>query len=94
MSATKNKVNSGEILRSVMKLRGYTSTSLAKQMGYSLPTYVSNRVIADDLKVSTMAQLLAEMNYQIVICPVGKDIGKNEFVIVKEEAKSEAGEQK
>lgn len=81
MSATKNKVNSGEILRSVMKLRGYNSKKLAKQMGYDIPTYVSNRVSADDLKLSTMAQLLEQMNYKIVICPVGKELEKDDFVL-------------
>lgn len=50
--ATKNKVNSGDILRSVIKARGYTSVFLARQMGYEFSSYISNRVNADDLKLS------------------------------------------
>lgn len=79
--ATKNKVNSGDILRSVMKIRGYTSASLARQMKYEVSSYVTNRVNADDLKLSTMAMLLEEMKYQIVIQPIGADVASDEFVL-------------
>lgn len=79
--ATKNKVNSGDILRAIMKIRGYTSASLARQMNHGISSYVSNRVNADDLKLSTMAMLLEEMNYQIVIQPISADVKSDEFVV-------------
>lgn len=79
--ATKNKVNSGDILRAIMKIRGYTATSLARQMNREISSYVSNRVNSDDLKLSTMAILLEQMNYQIVIQPISADVKPDEFVV-------------
>ena len=54
MAATNNKVNSSEILRGIIKEQHRTYES---------------RVLADDMKLSTMVQILEVLGYRLVVEP-------------------------
>lgn len=69
MAERKNRVNSKEILRDIMNNSHVTYEVLKNKLGYRNTSGVSERVRADDIKLSTMVQFLSTMNYRVVIEP-------------------------
>lgn len=69
MAATNNKVNSSEILRGIIKEQHRTYEYLRKKLDYKKISSVSSRVLADDMKLSTMVQILEVLGYRLVVEP-------------------------
>jgi hypothetical protein len=94
MAATNNKVNSSEILRSIMKDQHRTYEYLREKLDYKTVSGISSRVLGDDMKLSTMVQILETLGYRLVVEPANGKLSRAGCYEVEEEAESEAGEQK
>ena len=69
MAATNNKVNSSKILRDIMKNQHKTYEYLREKLDYKTISSASSRVLADDMKLSTMVQILEVFGYRLVVEP-------------------------
>lgn len=59
-----------DALKTIMKARGYTQTSLADSLGVTQPA-VSSVVNADSPAVDTLTRYLAAMGYRVAFVPAG-----------------------
>ncbi len=61
-------MNSKQIVRTIMKMRGHTYDSLSKKLGYDKPNRVSERLRNDgEMRVDTLVKFLAQMDCELVI---------------------------
>ena len=57
-----------EVVEKVMKLRGMSSPVLAKKLGYSHPSGVTERLRgAQDMRADTLAKFLEAMDCEVII---------------------------
>ena len=61
-------MNSKQIVREIMKMRGHTYESLSKKLGYEKPNRVSERLRNDgEMRVDTLVKFLSQMDCELVI---------------------------
>ena len=73
-------MNSKQIVREVMKLRGHTYESLASKLGFTKPSGVSERLRGSaEMRVDTLVKMLSEMDCELVIRSNLQD--KSEWVV-------------
>jgi hypothetical protein len=73
-------MNSKEIVRAIMKLRGHTYDSLATKLGFKKPSGVSERLRGTtEMRVDTLVKFLSEMDCELVIRSTLKD--KSEWIV-------------
>ena len=78
-----------EIVKEIMKLRGYSNQSLASKLGKSTASAVSNPLSREKgMRVDTLLEMVSAMDCGIVVLSVLKD--KTEWV-VSSISKTEAG---
>lgn len=84
MAATNNKVNSSEILRNIMSNQHRTYEFLRKKLDYKTVSSASSRVLADDMKLSTMVQILEVLGYRLVVEPDNSELNRIGCYQIKE----------
>lgn len=84
MAATNNKVNSSEILRDIMNNQHRTYEFLREKLDYKTVSGASSRVLADDIKLSTMVQILEALGYRLVVEPDNKALNRIGCYQIKE----------
>ena len=61
-------MNAIQIVSEVMKKRGFTNAALAKKLGYSTASGVSERLRGKkDMRVDTLVQFLEAMDCEVII---------------------------
>ena len=61
-------MNAKEIVSKVMEKRGFTNSALAKKLGFSTPSGVSERLRGkQDMRVDTLAKFLDAMDCDVII---------------------------
>lgn len=61
-------MNSKQIVREIMKMRGHTYESLSKKLGYEKPNRVSERLRNDgEMRVDTLVKFLSQMDCELII---------------------------
>ncbi len=79
-------MNSKKIVRDIMKQRGHTYETLAKKVGFSKPSGVSERLRgATEMRVDTLVKLLTAMDCELIIR--SKLADKGDWVVSLEEDK-------
>lgn len=69
-----------EIVKEIMKLRGYSNQSLASKLGKSTASAVSNPLSREKgMRVDTLLEMVSAMDCEIVVRSVLKD--KTEWVV-------------
>lgn len=61
-----------EAIEQLLTYKGTTKSDLAKKMGYSKPTAISNMLARGNMTVDTLYQICELFNYEITIQPKGK----------------------
>ena len=73
-------MNSKQIVREIMKMRGHTYESLSKKLGYEKPNRVSERLRNDgEMRVDTLVKFLSQMDCELVIKSKLQD--KEEWIV-------------
>lgn len=73
-------MKANEIVKEIMKLRGYSNQSLASKLGKSTASAVSNPLAREKgMRVDTLLEMVAAMDCEIVVRSVLKD--KTEWVV-------------
>lgn len=73
-------MKANEVIKALMKLRGYTCKSLADKLGKSTPSAVSNTLIRrTSMKIDTLVEYANTMDCEVIIRSKLKD--KSEWVI-------------
>lgn len=79
-------MNEIEIVKALMKAKGYSGKLLAEKMGYNTPSAVTNRLQSKTMTVEMLIKLLDAMDCELII----KDkAGKKEAFPVDNENRSE-----
>ena len=80
-------MNEIEIVKTLMKDKGFSGATLAKKLGYNTPSAVTNRLQSKTMTVEKLIELLAAMDCELVI---KNTVGGKETFVVDNEDRSEA----
>lgn len=73
-----------KVTRDVMKFRGYSNMSLAKKLGKSTPTTISNALSRENgMRIDTFLKMIEAMDCEVVVRSVLKD--KTEWKVTSED---------
>ncbi len=67
-------ISEKEAIKKAMDLRGYTQTSLAKELGYAHQSGVSSMLRAKSMSVDTFVMTMNKMGFDVVIKKMGFDV--------------------
>lgn len=74
-------MNEKDILREAMKSCNCSQSELAKRLGYSAQSSVSNRLHGDSIKVSTFVKFLNALGYEVIVKSTSPNLNKNKWVV-------------
>ena len=77
------KKNEIEIVKTLMKAKGFSGAKLAEKMGFNTASAVTNRLQGKTMTVEKLVELLAAMDCRLVIENTVGD--KESFVVVNED---------
>jgi len=81
------EMNEIEIVKALMKEKGYSGRVLAEKLGYNTASAVTNRLQSKGMTVEKLVELLAAMDCELII----KDkVGEKKSFVVENENRSEA----
>lgn len=80
-------MNEIEIVKALMKAKGVSGAVLAKKLGYTTPSAVTNRLQSKTMTVEVLLNLLTAMDCELVI---KNTVGGKETFVVENENRSEA----
>ena len=80
-------MNEIEIVKTLMKAKGFSGATLAQKLGYNTASAVTNRLQSKTMTVEKLIELLAAMDCELVI---KNTIGDKESFVVGNENRSEA----
>lgn len=81
-------MNGTNLIREVMNERGHSNTSLAKALGCSTPSYVSEKLRRKkSMSLEWFVKMLNEMNCEVVVRSTLKD--KKEWILTNDISTSE-----
>lgn len=84
-------MKSNEIIKEIMKLRGFSNNSLAVKLGKSTASAISNPLSRKNaMRIDTLVEMVSAMDCEIVIRSVLKD--KSEWVITPAEKDDASGD--
>lgn len=73
-----------KIVKDIMKVRGYSNASLAKKLGKSTPSAVSNPLSRENgMRIDTLLEMIEAMDCEIIVKSLLKD--KTEWRMSSEE---------
>ena len=79
-------MNEIEIVKTLMKAKGFSGAKLADKMGFSTPSAVTNRLQGKTMTVEKLIELLAAMDCELVI---KNTVGDKESFVVENENRNE-----
>lgn len=79
-------MNEIEIVKTLMKAKGFSGAKLADKMGYNTPSAVTNRLQGKTMTVEKLVELLAAMDCELVI---KNTVGDKESFVVENENRNE-----
>lgn len=80
-------MTAGSILKEVMNSKGFSFRTLAAKLGYSVGSYISERVRRDNgMRVDSLLEMLEAMDCEVII---KNKIGKKEQWVLTREAPKE-----
>ena len=80
-------MNAGQLIREIMKNKGFSGAALSQKMGFSLPTYVINKISrGNSMRVDSLLEMLEAMDCEVII---KNKIGKKEQWVLTREAPKE-----
>ena len=80
-------MNEIEIVKTLMKTKGFSGAKLAEKMKYNTPSAVTNRLQSKTMTVEKLIELLDAMDCELVI---KNTVGDKETFVVDNENRSEA----
>ena len=80
-------MNEIEIVKTLMKAKGFSGAKLAEKLGYNTPSAVTNRLQSKTMTVEKLIELLDAMDCELVI---KNTVGDKETFVVDNENRVEA----
>lgn len=80
-------MNEIEIVKTLMKTKGFSGAKLADKMGFNTASAVTNRLQSKTMTVEKLIELLAAMDCELVI---KNTVGDKESFVVDNENRNEA----
>ena len=78
-------MNATALLREIMENKGMTCTVLAQKLGYSVPSYVTNRLArSNGMRIDNFLEMIEAMDCEVII---KNKIGKKETWALTSEPK-------
>ena len=74
-------MNSTEIVYMLLERKGWTQAKLSKELGYSSPRTLSNKLKRGNMTVETLNSILTVMGYEMVLRP--RIVSEDEIIVSK-----------